>query len=137
MLFMKRNFAAIALLSSLAWTADFKMAKVIDVHDASSLAATAVANHPVAVQAGGGQTTSVPGQQLRCEITVELDGTTYTAVYPVDQRFKMTDFSAGDLVHARIDGKKLVLKRLDGKEMKSKIIRQGPVEAPTTPPPGV
>ena len=135
MLFMKRNFAAIVLLSSLAWTADFKMAKVVDVHDASSLAATAVANHPVAVQAGGGQTTSVPGQQLRCEITIELEGSTYTAVYPVDQHFKMTDFSAGDLVHARIDGKKLVLKRLDGKEMKSKIIRQGPVE-PNTAPPG-
>jgi hypothetical protein len=133
---MKRNFTAILLLSSLTWAAEFRTAKVIDVHDASSLAATAVPNHPVAVQAGGGQTTSVPGQQLRCEITVELEGSTYTAVYPVDQHFKMTDFSAGDLVHARIDGKKLVLKRLDGKEMKSKIIRQGPVESPTTPPPG-
>lgn len=134
---MKCNFAAILFFSSLAWAADFQTAKVIDVHDASSLAATAVANHPVAVQAGKGQTTSVPGQQLRCEITVELEGSTYTAVYPVDQHFKITDFSAGDLVHAKVDGKKLVIKRLDGKEMKSKIIRQGPVEPTTnTPPPG-
>lgn len=130
---MKQNFAVILLLSTLAFGADFKLAKVIDVHDASSLAAAAVANHPVAIQAGGAQTTSVPSQQLRCEITVAIDGTSYTAVYPIDQRFKMTDFSAGDLIHARVDGKKLVIKRLDGKDMKSKITRQGPVEAP---PPG-
>jgi hypothetical protein len=134
--FMKWNFAAFLLLSSFALAADFKLAKVLDVHDASSLAASAVANHPVAIQAGGSQTTSVPSQQLRCEITVEIEGTSYAAVYPVDQHFKMTDFSAGDLVHARVDGKKLVLKRLDGKEMKSKIVRQGPVEA-TTAPPGI
>jgi len=135
MFLMKPNLAAFLLLSSLACAADFKMAKVLDVHDASSLAASAVANHPVAIQAGGAQTTSVPSQQLRCEITVDIEGTSYTAVYPVDQRFKMTDFSAGDLVQARVDGKKLVLKRLDGKAMKSKIVRQGPVEAAT--PPGV
>lgn len=131
---MKRNFAAILLLSALACAADFKLGKVVDVHDASSLAASAVANHPVAIQAGGGQTTSVPSQQLRCEITVAIEGISYTAVYSVDQHFKMTDFSAGDLVHARVDGKKLVLKRLDGKEMKSKIVRQGPTE--TSAPPG-
>jgi hypothetical protein len=130
---MKRTLAAFLLLSSLACAADFKLAKVLDVHDASSLAASAVANHPVAIQAGGAQTTSVPSQQLRCEVTVEIEGTSYTAVYPVDQHFKMTDFSAGDLVHARVDGKKLVLKRLDGKEMRSKIVRQGPIESATPP----
>jgi hypothetical protein len=134
---MKRNFAALLLLTSLACAADFKEAKVLDVHDASSLAGTAVANHPVAIQGGGAQTTSVPGQQLRCEITVAIEQTSYTAVYPVDQHFKMTDFSVGDTIHARIDGKKLVLRRLDGKEMKSKIIRQGPVEPSVSAPPGI
>jgi hypothetical protein len=130
---MNRKLAAVMLLSTLAGAADFKLGKVVDVHDASSLAASAVANHPVAIQAGGSQTTSVPSQQLRCEITVAIEGTSYTAVYPVDQHFKLTDFSAGDLVHARVDGKKLVLRRLDGKEMKSKIVRQGPTE-PNVPP---
>jgi hypothetical protein len=43
----------------------------------------------------------------------------------------------GDTIHARIDGKKLVLRRLDGKEMKSKIIRQGPVEPSASAPPGI
>src|SRR5260370_569221 len=107
-IFIKWNLAPFLLFCSLAPAPPFKMAKVLDVHDASSLAASAVANHPVAIQAGGAQTTSVPSQQLRCEVTVDIEGTSYTAVYPVDQHFKMTDFSAGDLVHARVDGKKLV-----------------------------
>jgi len=130
---MRRYFAALLLLSSLAFAADFKLARVLDVRDASSLAESAVANHPVAIQAGGAQTTSVPSQYLRCEVTVALEGIRYSAVYPVDQHFKMTDLSVGDMVEARIDGKKLVLKRMDGKEMKSKIVHQGPVE-PATPP---
>lgn len=121
---MGRFLTAVLLLCSVAAAVDYKLAKVIEIHDASSLAAEAVANHPVAVQAGKGQTTSIGGQSMRCEITVALEGTNYTAVYPVDQHFKMTDFSAGDLISARIEGKKLVLKRLDGKEMKAKIARQ-------------
>ena len=129
---MKPVFCALLLSSALAMAADLKLAKVVEVHDASSLAEAAVANHPVAIQAGGEQTASIPSEYLRCEITVSLEGTNYTAIYPVDQHFKITDFSPGDMIRARIEGKKLVLKRLDGKEMKAKILRQ---EA--TPPPGL
>jgi hypothetical protein len=128
MAFMKQLFAVLILLTSIARAADYKIAKVLDVHDTSSLAESAVANHPVATQAGGGSTTSVPSEYLRCEITVALDGTSYTAIYREDPHFKITDFSPGDSVQVRIEGKKLVLKRLDGKEMKSKILKQGPVE---------
>ena len=124
---------ALFLCATIATAADFKMAKVVEVHDASSLAETAVANHPVAVQAGQATTTSIPSQYLRCEITVAMEGTSYTAVYPVNEHFKMTDFSAGDMISARLEGKKLVLKRLDGKEMKAKIVRQGPVEPVASP----
>jgi hypothetical protein len=127
---MKRILGALLLLSSVARGADFKRAKVLDVHDASALAEAAVANHPVAIRAGGEQTTSVPSEYLRCEITVTLAGTSYTAVYPEDQHFKITDYSAGDMIPARIEGKKLVLKRLDGKEMKAKILRQEPTSPP-------
>lgn len=127
---MKRILGALLLLSSLARGADFKLAKVLDVHDASALAEAAIANHPVAIRAGGEPTTSVPSEYLRCEITVTLAGTSYTAVYPEDQHFKITDYSAGDMIPARIEGKKLVLKRLDGKEMKAKILRQEPTSPP-------
>jgi hypothetical protein len=126
---MKRLLAVLMLISSSARAADYKLAKVQDVRDASSLAESAVANHPVAAQAGGGLTASVPSQYLRCQITVALDGTSYTAVFREDQHFKITDFNPGDPVEVRIEGKKLVLKRLDGKEMKSKILKQGPAES--------
>lgn len=128
---MKRALSALLLMSSLMWAANYKLAKVVEIHDASALAEAAVANHPVAIQAGGEQTASVPSEYLRCEITVALAGISYTAIYPVDQHFKITDFSAGDMIQARIEGKKLVLKRLDGKEMKAKILRQEP--APPSP----
>jgi len=117
------------LISACASAADYKLAKVQDVRDASSLAESAVANHPVAAQAGGGMTASIPSQYLRCQITVALEGTSYTAVFREDQHFKITDFNPGDPVEVRIEGKKLVLKRLDGKEMKSKILKQGPAES--------
>jgi hypothetical protein len=126
---MKRLLAMFVLTTSFANAADYKLAKVLDVRDASSLAEAAVANHPVAAQAGGGVTASIPSQYLRCEMTVALDGTQYTVVFREDQHFKITDFNPGDPVQVRIEGKKLVLKRLDGKEMKSKILKQGPVES--------
>ena len=126
---MRGVLPVVLLLTVAANAADFKLGKVVEIHDASSLAETAVANHPVSAQGGGGATASIPSEFLRCELTVALDGTNYTAIFREDQHFKITDFSAGDQIHVRIEGKKLVVKRLDGKEMKSKIIRQETVEA--------
>jgi len=117
------------VFSIAANAADFKLGKVVEIHDASSLAEAAVANHPVSTQGGGGATASIPSEFLRCELTIALEGTNYTAVFREDQHFKMTDFTAGDPIQARIEGKKLVVKRLDGKELKSKIIRQEPTES--------
>ena len=125
---IKRALIVFVLLSGLARAADYKVAKVLDVHDVSALAEAAVSNHPVSAQSGGGVTASIPSQYLRCEITVALEGTSYTAIFREDQHFKITDFNPGDAVQVRIEGKKLVVKRLDGKEMKSKILKQGPVE---------
>jgi hypothetical protein len=126
---MKGLFAALVLLVATAGASDFKLGKVVEIHDASSLAEAAVANHPVSAQGGGGITASIPSQYLRCEITVALEGINYTAIFREDQHFRITDFSPGDSIHARIEGKKLVVKRLDGKEMKSKITRQEAVES--------
>lgn len=121
---MKGLIAVLVLIATSASAAEFKVGKVVEIHDASALAEAAVANHPVAAQGGGGATTSIPSEYLRCELTVALEGTNYTAVFREDQHFKITDFNAGDAIHVRIEGKKLVVQRLDGKEMKSKIIRQ-------------
>src|ERR1700739_1284184 len=116
--------AVLVLIATSANAAELKLGKVVEIHDASALAETAVANHPALAQGGGGATTSIPSEYLRCELTVALDGTNYTAIFREDQHFKITDFNPGDQIKVRIEGKKLVVQRLDGKEMKSKIVRQ-------------
>src|ERR1700746_935404 len=126
---MRWTLSLFFVFSIAANAADFKLGKVVEIHDASSLAEAAVATHPVSTQGGGGATASIPSEFLRCELTIALEGTNYTAVFREDQHFKMTDFTAGDPIQARIEGKKLVVKRLDGKEVKSKIIRQEPTQS--------
>ena len=121
---MKGLLAVLVLLATSAAAADFRLGKVVEIHDASALAEAAVANHPAVAQGGGGATASIPSEYLRCELTVNLDGTNYTAIFREDQHFKITDFNPGDQIKLRIEGKKLVIQRLDGKEMKSKIVRQ-------------
>jgi hypothetical protein len=123
---MKGLIAVLVLVATSAAAADFKLGKVVEIHDASALAEAAVANHPVAAQGGGGATASIPSEYLRCELTVALEGTNYTAIFREDQHFRISDFSRGDQIKIRIEGKKLVVQRLDGKEMKSKIVRQEP-----------
>jgi hypothetical protein len=127
---MKAFLAILVLLATSAAAAEFKVGKVVEIHDASALAEAAVANHPALAQGSGAATTSIPSQDLRCELTVTVEGTNYTAIFRENQHFKITDFNSGDAIHVRIEGKKLVVQRLDGKEMKSKIIRQEPPETP-------
>jgi hypothetical protein len=116
---MKGLLAVLVLLATSAAAAGFRLGKVVEIHDASALAETAAV-----AQGGGGATASIPSEYLRCELTVSLDGTNYTAIFREDQHFKITDFNPGDQIKVRIEGKKLVVQRLDGKEMKSKIVRQ-------------
>jgi hypothetical protein len=58
----------------------------------------------------------------RCYLTVEIDHERYSAVFPVNQHFRLSDFNTGDEIPARIEGNKLVIRTPDGKQMKSKIV---------------
>src|SRR5262249_22533896 len=107
--FMKGFLAVLVLIATSATAADLKLGKVVEIHDASALAETADATHPAVAQGGGGATASTPSQYLRCELTVALDGTNYTAIFREDQHFRITDFNPGDQIKARIEGKKLVV----------------------------
>ena len=126
---MMRLLSIIFVLSAAVNAADYKLGKVVEIHDASSLAESAVSNHPVSAQGGGGATASIPSQFFAARLPLPW---MEPAIPPSSARtstFKITDFNTGDPIQARIEGKKLVIKRLDGKEMKSKIIRQEPIEA--------
>jgi len=108
-----------------AWAGDFKPAKLTDIRDASEVGANTVTDSSEGLT---GTPTYVPAMLSRCLITLELDGTRYTAVYPVNKHLKVTDFTPGELVPARIEGNKLVIKSLDGKELKAKISHREPLE---------
>jgi hypothetical protein len=65
-------------------------------------------------------------EHLMFAITVSIDGMAVTGIYEAKWRWSYTpqDLVVGDTIDARIDGKKLVIKRSDGKEFKATIIRR-------------
>ena len=112
-------------LGALCHAADFKSAKVLELKDASEVGANTVSDSSEGLTGAPG---FVPALLSRCRLTVEIDKTSYTAIFPVNKHLKITDFSPGDFISVRIDGNRLVIKTLDGKEMKSKIASHEPVE---------
>ncbi|HZQ19712.1 MAG TPA: hypothetical protein VFA90_13415 [Terriglobales bacterium] len=124
---MKWMWVLLLLCASSAGAGDFKDAKVLHVRDASALGASVAGNASYGVSTAP---SIVPGMVPKCEVTVALDGKSYSAVYVVDKHFKMADLVEGQEIPAQVEGNKLVLKRpMDGKAMKAKIVHQGPIEA--------
>lgn len=113
-------------LGALCQAADFKSAKVLELKDASEVGANTVSDSSEGLAGAPG---FVPAVLSRCRLTVAIEKTSYTAIFPVNKHLKIGDFNAGDFISARIEGNKLVIKTLDGKEMKSKIASHEPVEA--------
>ena len=113
-----RRILVLVALCSVAWAADFKSAKVVDIRDASEVGANTVTNNSEGVQ---GAPTFVPALLERCRLIIELEGKTYTALFPASNHLKITDYASGDSIPARIEGNKLVIKTLDGKVVKAKI----------------
>jgi hypothetical protein len=123
---MKRVLGALLLLSLLAWSADFKPAKLLEIRDASEVGANTVTDSSEGVT---GAPTFIPALLERCQVTLALGGVSYSAIYPVSKHLKITDFTAGEIIPARIEGNKLVIKTLDGKVLKSKIVHREAIDA--------
>jgi len=122
---LRRGLALMFLTgATLAWggSGKWQSAKVMEVRDASETGASVASNNSVGVA----DTALVGGFVPRCEVTVVLNGVAYSAIYSVDKHFKPSDLTAGEEVPARVEGSKLALQRLDGKEMKAKIVHRGP-----------
>jgi hypothetical protein len=121
---LRQIVGSLLVLTCLALAADFKKAKIIDIQDASEVGGGVIdgpSNNGVPTTA----TARVPSAEPRFEITIELDGKSYTAVFPQDRHFQMTDLQRGQYVLARVEGKKLGIQRpFDGKEVKAKITHQ-------------
>ena len=113
-------------LGALGYAADFKSAKVLELKDASEVGANTVSDSSEGLAGAPG---FVPALLSRCRLTVAIDKTSYSAIFPVNKHLKITDFNTGDFISARIEGNKLVIKTIDGKEMRAKIASQEPIEA--------
>lgn len=114
----------VCLLSTLSFAADFKDATIVELRDATQVGTAEVSNTSTV----GPYAKDVPAMVFRCYLTVEIDHAKYSAIFPVNQHFKMSDFGAGDSIPARVDGNKLTIRTPDGKEMKSKIVERTPAK---------
>ena len=114
----------VLLLLGLVSAADFKKARIVDAQDISEVGG-GVIDSPPANGVSVSTAARVPSAVSKFELTVELDGRTYTAVFPQDRHFQMTDLVRGQFIPVRLEGKKLALQRpFDGKEVKGKIVRE-------------
>jgi hypothetical protein len=119
---VKRRLGALLILSCVAFCAASEKGKIVAVWDASETGATAGSNDPVNSK-NGPATILLPGMVTRCAVTVRLQGMEYTGIFYEDKHFKRTDLVEGQMIDARVQGSKLILRRpSDGKDMKGKIV---------------
>jgi hypothetical protein len=112
---MKSIFIFLLLLSS----ASVKTGKIVDVQPYMQSAPPQVTiiqgyPNPIVTQ----------GRWDMFTLTVALDGIAYSANFRAKRGFHATDLIVGDPIEANIDGKNLIVTRLDGKTEKAKISRK-------------
>jgi hypothetical protein len=83
-------------------------------------------------------TTDKKDKNQRFDFVFETGGNKYTCRTAQDTKLKATDYVVGNDVHYEIDGDKVKLKSMAGKEAKCKVVRvealgatQAPAAAPT------
>ena len=87
---MLRLLTVLLVLSTWALAADFKPARIVDFQDVSEAGGGAITS-PSPNGVATIPTSHAANTILKCEVTVELDGKTYTAIFPQDRYFQMTD----------------------------------------------
>ena len=121
---MFRRLTVLLVLTAVTLAADFKKARIVDFQDVSEVAGGTISG-PASNGVSVTPTAHVPSAILKCEVTLEVEGKTYTALFVQDRHFQMTDLERGELIPVRIEGRKIGMQRpSDGKEIKGKIIRE-------------
>jgi len=128
---MFRLITVLLLLATITLAADWKQARIADFQDVSEGAGGTISG-PASNGVSTTPTTHAASTILKCEVTLVLDGKTYTTQFVQDSHFQMTDLERGKFIPVRIAGKKIAMQRpSDGKEIKGKILRE---EADNQPP---
>jgi len=120
----RSTLGLLLLLSCLCSAAEFRQAKVLEMRDASEVGANTVADSSegIVTLPTAGTPGFVPAMLSRCRLTIAVDNTSYSAIFPVNKHLRVTDFNPGDFISARIDGSHMIIKTLDGKQVKAKIV---------------
>jgi hypothetical protein len=105
------------LLSVAAFAGDFQKAKIVDVQGFRE------AGTPI-IAPNNGYPVLIATSRNMFTITVSFGGMEYSAQYPQKRHFRPSELIVGDMLDARIDGERLILRTADGKEEKAKIIRR-------------
>lgn len=105
---------AILLFTATALAADFQHGKLVSVTDSTS------------TRTYGTNGNVNTAYDVEYRISIELDGMVYVGSYYPRWRwsYSPTDFIVNDPVEVRIDGNHLVIKRPNGKELKTAIVRR-------------
>lgn len=120
---MSRLIAVLLLAVSVSFGADFKQARVVDFQDVSEVGGGTVdgpSSNGISTTPRSHVASAIP----KCEVTLNLDGKIYTALFEEDRHFQIADLQRGRMIPVKIEGKKIAMQRpSDGKEIKGKIVR--------------
>ena len=113
------------LISTIALAADFQQLTLLDVSPYDIARPPIVAangNNPVLIQ--------VPPIQA-FTVTLVSEGIGYSANFTAGKHFDPSHWIVGDSIPAKIDGDLMILKRDDGKEIRSRIVRRARLKTET------
>lgn len=114
---MKAYCAALFLLSAVALAGDFQKAKLLDVQVFKEAG-------PSILAPNNGYPVVIPTSRSMFTIRVAIGDMSYSAQYQQRRHFKPSELIVGDMIEARVEGDKLILRTEEGKEEKAKIMRR-------------
>jgi hypothetical protein len=107
----------IFLFSAVGLGADFQKAKLLDVQAFKEAGASIIAPN-------NGYPVVIPTSHNMFTITVAIGDMGYSAQYRQQRHFKPSELVVGDVIDAKVDGDKLVLRTAENKEVKARIVRR-------------
>jgi hypothetical protein len=120
---MKRFWIALLFLAGIASATDFQQLKLVD------LSPYDIARPPIVAPNGNNPVLIGVRPAQGFAVTVASADISYTANFRAEKHFDPSHWIVGDLIPAKLDGDFMILKRDDGKEIKSKIVRRARLES--------
>jgi hypothetical protein len=111
------GLAVVSLLSALSLAQEFQNPKLIDILPYKG-------SHAPIIAPNNGYPILISTDQNMMTITVAISGVSYSANFRQSRDFKSSVLVVGDLVPARLEGDKLILKKPNGKEAKASVTRR-------------